>query len=74
MRPRTPAFPSESREQRGRRAELHGTLLGGIPGLLLATATFWNSSEVDFLFLVLCLCEIEFVNPVTEGPEREKSR
>lgn len=53
---------------------LRGTLLGGVPGLLLATTTFWNSSEADFLFLVLCFCEIECVNPVTEGPEREKSR
>lgn len=66
--------PSEFREQGGRMWNCAAPCWGAFPGSSWPQQTFWNTSEPDFLFLVLCLCEIECVNPVTEGLEREKSR
>lgn len=59
---------------RGPHVELHGTLLGSVPGLLLATTNILEYIRAEFLFLLLCLCEIECMNPVTEGLQREKSQ
>lgn len=59
---------------RGLRVELHGPLLGSVPGILLATTNILEYIRAGFLFLLLCLCEIECTNPVTEGPKREKSQ